>query len=251
MARIPTVGAKQLHPVQLSKGIRRRRYRQAKNAARRESAPILRADQAAFGSANRAYGMEASSVKNATSMVEQQLAAALQGLGASGLSGKYKRQAAQEFTARQADAASAIPFLLANAAQDRTKSIEEARNQLMGDRAQMQSTAASKFNQLLKEDRSAGTSAIEAAQKKRESSKEGSREEAKVANKEVNLAVQEVRRLLQAYPEEHPETKEEWSAFVGQVAKAEGVGLRAAMDGVRQYQQEQRERQLLKNYPHR
>jgi hypothetical protein len=232
MARVPTVGAKQLHPVQLTPEMRKILAHRSRRAAHREYSPVLAADRGAFKSANRAYRTEASSVRNATGMVENQLAQALAGLSSSGLSGKYKHQVQQEFTARQQDVASAIPFLLSNAAQERTSAIQDARGQLTSDQAQMQKSGASMFNQLLKEGREAGTSALKEQAKKHSDVKTESKE----AAAEVDLALTEAKRLLAAYPEEHPTTPEQWAIFTGEVAKGEGIKLPAAVKAVQTLQ---------------
>ena len=151
--RIPVVGAKGLNVAQLSPEVRRILARRAKRAARREYAPILRADREAFGDARRDYRAEASSVRGATRMVENSLTQALRGLKGSGLKGGYLRQTQKALTSRQGDAAAAIPFLLADAAATRGEAISDARTQLRTDRASRDSAAASQFNALLKGER--------------------------------------------------------------------------------------------------
>ena len=173
--KIPTVGTRQLNVAQLSPEVRRILKRRSKRAARREHAPILAADRAAFGSANSAYRTEAESVRGSTSMVQNSLSQALRGLEGSGLKGGYLRQVRNELTSRQGDAAASIPFLLADAASNRATAIQDARTQLISDRAQMQSSAASKFNQLLKEERDSASSVLKQQKEARGETEEKSK----------------------------------------------------------------------------
>jgi len=149
MARIPVVGTKDVHAAQLSPELRRLLYRRAKGANRREYAPVLQADRQAFGGINQAYQNEASSVRGASQMTEEMLAQALQGLKASGLSGKYLQQATSELTSRQGDAAAAVPFLLSDAREARSSALTDARQQLAQDRASMLQGTAQDFNSSL------------------------------------------------------------------------------------------------------
>lgn len=169
MARIPTVGSKELHTSQLSPQERRIRHRRAKRANQREYAPVLAADKAAIAGVNQDYQQEAQSVRGASQMTEAALADALRGLKASGLSGNYLRQAAQELTSRQGDAANAIPFLLSDAREQRSDALGEAQQQLVQDRASMQKGTAEDFNQLLKEGRGEASQVLKEQEEKRES----------------------------------------------------------------------------------
>lgn len=164
--KIPVVGTKQLHLAQLSPEARRILHHRAMSAARREYAPALAADREAFGVANQAYRTQAQSVRGATGMVEGALTQALKGLKGSGLSGGYLKQVQHELTARQADAASAVPFLLSDAASERSKAIREARTGLIGDRAEMKKSGLSAFNQLLKEERGNASEALKKHEEK-------------------------------------------------------------------------------------
>jgi hypothetical protein len=166
---LPTVSAKDLHTVQLDPKLRKILHHRAAAANRREYAPILAADRSAFGAANQAYQAEARSVKGATHMVEDALTQALQGLKGSGLSGGYLRQTQNELTARQGDAASSIPYLLADASQARTAAIGDARQQLVSDKAQMLSGTAADFNSLLASQREKGSSLVAAQEEDRKS----------------------------------------------------------------------------------
>jgi len=159
---LPVVNQRDLRLARLSAKLRRTLAHRAKQAARREYAPILAADKQAFGAANAAYRTEAQSVRGATSMVQNSLAQALQSLQGSGLRGGYLKQARNELLSRQGDAAASIPFLLADAASNRATAIQDARTQLISDRAQMQSSAASGFNALLKESRGQASSVLKA-----------------------------------------------------------------------------------------
>ena len=79
--KIPVVGSKGLHVAQLSPEVRRILAHRSRKAARREYAPVLRADRAAFGAANRNYRTEARSVRGATNMVQNSLDQVLGSLG--------------------------------------------------------------------------------------------------------------------------------------------------------------------------
>ncbi|MGH2973892.1 MAG: hypothetical protein ACRDLL_03360 [Solirubrobacterales bacterium] len=151
--RIPTVGTKGLHVAQLTPEVRSLLHHRAQREAHREFAPTLAADRTAFGAANRGYRREARSIRGATNMVESELGQALAGLKGSGLSGRYLQQARSEFTSRAADAASAIPALLAGAREERSDALAEAQQKLLGDRASQQGSAAQKFNSALRSQR--------------------------------------------------------------------------------------------------
>lgn len=168
MARIPVVGTKQLHTAQLSPQERRILHKRAAAANRRESAPVLAADRQAFGGINRAYQDEASSVRGAASMTEDMLAQALQGLKSSGLKGNYLRQAMNELTSRQGDAASAIPFLLSDAREAKADALGEAKQQLVQDRASMLQGTAQDFNSALGSARNDASQVLKEQQEKRE-----------------------------------------------------------------------------------
>ena len=232
--RVPVVGQKQLHPVQISPEVRRIEARRAKRASRREYAPVIAADRNAFDEANREYGVQAHSVKGATHMVEGALAQALAGLKGSGLSGRYLQQTRNEFTSRAADAASAIPALLAGAQEERGKALGEARSQLATDKAAMQQDAAQSFNTRLRELRTAGSSAL----KSENSDTSGSSRSLKIALMTAITGYQEllassgkwfqgkteVEPGTEGAREIHPpRTDAEWRAFALQVAKAEGA----------------------------
>jgi len=169
-------------------------------------------------------------------MVEGSLAQALAGLKTSGLSGRYLQQASKEFTSRTADAASALPFLLAEASENRGKANSEARSQLMQDRAAMQQSAAGAFNQRLKELRTAGSSALKA----KEAGK-GDGASRSVHNALI-IAVTGYSELLknsgkstEEGTEIHPpRTDQEWRRFATQVAEeAEGADPVDAMNAVK------------------
>lgn len=155
--RVPVVGTRGLHVAQLSPEARSILKRRADAAAQREYAPVLQADRAAFGTARQRFRGEKQSILGATDMAEASLAQALKGLKASGLGGRYLRQATNELTARRADVAGAVPFLLSDAASERGEAIQEARTELISDRAAMQQSAAQKFNSALDEERNAAS----------------------------------------------------------------------------------------------
>jgi hypothetical protein len=173
MARIPVVGPKDLHTAQLSPQERRLLHKRAAAANRREAAPVLAADRAAFGGINRTYQNEASSVRGAAQMTESVLANALRGLQGSGLSGQYLKQAVGELSSRQGDAASAIPFLLSDARENRASELGDARQQLIEDRAAMQEGTAQDFNSSLESARNDASQVLKEQQEKREASAGG------------------------------------------------------------------------------
>jgi len=242
MARIPTVGTKELHTAQLSPRERRILHRRARKANQREYAPVIAADKQAFGIANRAYGREASSVQGAASMTEDMLAQALRGLKASGLSGSYLRQAVNELSSRQGDAASAIPFLLSDAREQRSTAMTEAQQQLAQDRGEMKKGVAEDFDQLLKEGRTAASGYLKEQQAKREAEAEEhgdgqfdptSIENAKLALKDALAAWAKNPMVEGSEGEEIPlrqlnplRTKEQWLSFAAGLEKQyDGFGL--------------------------
>lgn len=158
--RVPVVGTRGLHVAQLSPEVRGILKRRSDAAAKREYAPVLAADRAAFGAANQRFRGEKRSILGATDMAEASLSQALRGLKASGLSGRYLRQATNELTARRGDVAGAVPFLLSDAASERGEAIQEARTELISDRAAMQQSAAQKFNSALDEERNTASSLL-------------------------------------------------------------------------------------------
>jgi hypothetical protein len=215
------VGAEVLHPVQIAAPIRHLEAKRTKRAAHREYAPTINADKQAQQATRHEYGTEAASYKGAAGMLDSSLAQALAGIGGSGLKGTAAQQVKSELTARLGDVASSLPYLLAGNREEEGKALSEGRQQLLQDRAAMQKSSASAFNQRLKELRGQGTSAITEQSKHQTSISED-------AKKEIGAAVREGERLLAAYPGERPETPEEWKIFEGSIENAEGVGVRGA-----------------------
>jgi hypothetical protein len=172
MARIPVVGTQDLHTAQLSPEVRRILHRRAVRANRREYAPVLQADRAALGGINREYQNEAGSVRGAAQMTEQMLQEALRGLKASGLSGTYLKQAVQELTSRQGDAAAAVPFLLSDAREARSKAVGEAQQQITQDRASMLQGIAQDFNSSLESARSKASTVLKEQEDQRQAEAE-------------------------------------------------------------------------------
>ena len=165
---VPTVGQKQLHIAQLSPKVRKILKHRAAAANRREYAPVLAADRSAFGAANADYRTQAQSIRGATHMSEAAISQAIRGLRKSGLSGGYLKQALHELTARQGDAASAVPFLLSDAQEERSKALGDARQQLLTDRAGMQQGIASDFNSALESQRTKASTVLKEQAGKRE-----------------------------------------------------------------------------------
>lgn len=163
--RVPVVGAKGLHVAQLTPEVRAILAHRASAAARREYAPTIKADRASLGIANSEYGAEKRSARGATNAIEAALSQALAGLGKSGLSGRYRRQVANEFTSRAADTAQALPSLMAGIEEERRKALREGKVELLQDRAAMQKGRAEMFNQLLKEGREQASSLLASKEK--------------------------------------------------------------------------------------
>lgn len=248
--RLPTVGTDDLNTVTLDPALRKILRQRAHGAARRAYQPVLQADRAAFKGINRAYGNEAQSVRGAAGMVQESLAQALGGLKGSGLRGNYLRQATSELASRQGDAAQAIPFLLADAQENRTEALGEAQQQLAQDRAAMMQSSAEGFNQLLKEARGAGSSLLKERENRARAKREEEEEEAKGGKgdpldldpkslKNAELALKDALRQWAENPtveidgEEIPlrqvnplRSREDWNRFgAGLVSEYEGFGL--------------------------
>jgi hypothetical protein len=158
--RVPTVGSKVLHPVQVAPPIRKLEAHRTKEAARRTAAPKLGADRAAFRIANQEYGAQARSAKAATGLVSSELTNALKGIPQDGLNGTYRRQLEEQLGGLQGQAANALPSLLAGAQEEHRAALTKDRTQLVQDRAAMQSSASAALNQRLKELRGEGSSAL-------------------------------------------------------------------------------------------
>lgn len=151
--RIPVVGTRGLHSAQLSPELRSLLKRRSDAAAQREYAPQVAADKQAIGSVRQGFQNERKSILGATDVAQNSLSAALKGLQSSGLSGRYLKQAVGEVSGRQGDVAQSIPFLLADAAQQRNEGLTEARQELTDTRAARDQSAAAGFNSLLKSQR--------------------------------------------------------------------------------------------------
>lgn len=236
--RIPTVGTRGLALAQLSPEARRILKRRTKREAQREAAPILASDRAAIRDANRGYGAEKRSILGATDMVQNSLSQALRGLKGSGLSGGYLRQVQNDLTSRQGDAAASIPFLLADAARERTEEVGEARAQLRSDRAAMQQSAASKFNQLLKEERGKASGVVKARREGTDSELTSDPRALKIAMLAATTGYQELLKNAGTRTEEgteiHPPwNDQEWRAFALTVAKTEGIDAVDAANAVK------------------
>lgn len=155
---LPTVTARDLHVVQLSPQLRKVLKRRSMRAARRAYAPEIAADRANIAETRGQYRNQAASIRNASSMVQNALSHALAGAQASGLHGGYLRQLTHEIGSRESDTASAIPFLLADAQEERNKALSEGRQELRSARGSMLKAGLGAFNTLLKETRGEGSS---------------------------------------------------------------------------------------------
>lgn len=260
MARIPTVGPKQVHTVQLSPKLRRILHERAAKQNRREYAPVLEADRAALQVPQAEYETKVGAAKGAASAIESSLAAALAGLQGSGLKGHSLQQAIAGLTGRQGDALQALPYAYAGAAEERGKAQREGRLALQQDRAQMLQGIASDFDSLLESARSSGGQSLkeqegrershrqEVAQNQREHEadvKENHRKaaqdrygaggEAEVSDNVrsmYDVALSGYKYLLAHHGEETksgnelkpPKTAPEWEEFVKVVKKEAGAG---------------------------
>lgn len=236
--RIPTVGTKGLNIAQLSPEARRILKLRAKRAAQRKYAPVLAADRAAVRDANRGYGAEKRSILGATSMVQNSLTQALRGLKGSGLSGGYLRQVQNDLTSRQGDAAASIPFLLADAARERTEAVGDARAQLREDRAARASTTAEKFDTLLKEERGKASGVLKERRGGTDSELKSDPRALKIAMLAARTGYQELLKNAGKRTEEgteiHPPwNDQEWRAFTLTVAKTEGIDAVDAANAVK------------------
>lgn len=237
MARIPTVGTKGVHTVQLSPRLRRIEARRTRNAARRANAPVIAADKAALREAGGTYNTQVQSIKGATAMTDSALLQALRG-GLGGLKGKYKQQVKSELLARLHDAAATVPSLVAEAGENRAQETREARQNLMQDRASMLREAATAFNSRLQSLRDKGATAL----KEREEGGEGGENPlapdprgvhnaylvganglqelinsaGKWIDKDGNIVEPHTEGAKPIHP---PETDAEWRAFAENVAK--------------------------------
>jgi hypothetical protein len=259
--RVPTVGAKQLHVAQLTPEVRRILKHRADEAARRETAPVIAADRGLIGAAKQQYRSEAASARGATSAVESALAQALAGLKGSGLSGRYLGQAKSEFTSRAADAASALPSLLAGAGEERGKAIGEARQTIAEDKAAMQQSAASKFNSSLSEERNAATSFLDAQAKKRqEEGEDGGLSDSE--HRKIQNAAVDLQNALHVWAANSPipsgefagktpqqinplKTASDWRQFAaGLVSNGEGYDITAAMQAIHAFLKQRKKREV-------
>ena len=174
---LPVVGAKQLNLARLTPEVRKILRQRARGEARREWAPILAADRAAFAAPQAAYQTQAAATRGAAAMSEDLLTSALAGLRAKGLQGSALRQTQSELTSRIGDASAAVPFLLADAAEERATGISEARQQLLQHRAEMQQDAAAGFNSALSSARDDAQDAVKAQRAKEAEASTGADDE--------------------------------------------------------------------------
>jgi len=76
--KVPVVGAKQLHPVQISPQVRRLEAKRARAAAHRASAPVLAADGQAIAAAKKSARRSVDTARGATNALAFDAMAALQ-----------------------------------------------------------------------------------------------------------------------------------------------------------------------------
>jgi hypothetical protein len=234
--QVPVVGTRGLHTAQLSPRARTILKRRADAAARREYAPVLEAARAPIESARQGFRNEAASIRGSARMGEQSLDQALRGLASSGLKGRYLKQATQEFAARRADVASGTPYLLADARQARGEAIGEARTDLLTTRAEMKGSAASAFNQLLKEQRDKASGVLKERENESEKSSGFEFDERKLRN--ANIALNDALATWKSnpeYQEANPLTQiDHWRHLAQQMSGIyKGFDLAEAMEVIR------------------
>lgn len=246
MAKIPVVGPKQVHAVQLSPKLRAILHKRAAAANRRAYAPVLSADRAAFTIPQSEYETQVGAAKGGASAIEASLAQALAGLQGSGLHGHALQDAINSLKSRQGEALQALPYAFAGAAEERTKGRREDRQQLLEDRADMLKGIGTSFNSLLEGARSSGSEGLkeqegrerthnqDVAENHREKAKEST--EGTVVSENVQSAYQVAlsgyKWLLAHHGEETkagneikpPKAVPEWEEFVKTVAKEAGAG---------------------------
>lgn len=181
---LPTITPADLHIVQLSPKLRRILKQRAARANQREYAPVLAADRAAFGEANRNFRTEAGAARGASQMVEGALTKSLAGLKGSGLTGGYLKQVKNEISSRQGDTAASIPFLIADAREARNSALGEARQNFRTDRAAMLQGTAADFNSMLESARSSGSTVEKEREGRARSKREDEADEQKTKEEE-------------------------------------------------------------------
>jgi hypothetical protein len=251
---VPVVGAKQLHPVQLSPQVRNLEAKRAKAAAQRTYAPVLAADRQGVQAARRESRRAVGSARGATNAVTTTLAQALGTLGQTGLSGRELQQTKRELTSRIGDAASELPGFLAGLREEGAGDVQKARLELIQDRAERGKAAAGNLNTRLKELRGAGSSAIEAEQgerkkKRQEAQEAGEGKLSKEDKRKVHNAQIALQRFIDDWKKNAPvdgedpsngtlqeavplKTKADWRKVVEIVKGEEGVDAVAALDAV-------------------
>lgn len=249
---LPVTTPQDVNLNRLSPELRRILRQRAHAQARREYAPILEADRAALEAPQAAYRTQAQATRGAASMAENLLLSALGGLKGRGLSGSALNQTRSELTSRIGDAASSVPFLLADAAEERAAGVGEARQQLMQDRGAMLSDSAANFNSLLEKAREAGGSQIEEEKDAQKAARKAAEDEAMTGANGLDISPENLKNAELALKTaltgwaENPEvegpdgemvplkelnplrTDQDWRLFAqGLVENNEGFGLAA------------------------
>lgn len=243
---LPTVGPHGANEVHLSDRLRALLRARATRQNRRVYNPEIRALQAQRGQLRNQYEQSVASAD----AYAQQAAHAVESVPLQGLRGQYRQQVASELANRSADISAAGP-VLAQDAQTQYQSDKQALGQqILSARIDKKQAIE---NDLISMVNSARTDAQATVGDRADAARaigEGVSSAADTVIKdtadhlqnqrerrhEVQLAIHEVERLMAAYPDQIPQNDQQWAAFEGQVAKAEGVGLAAARQAVDHFQ---------------
>lgn len=135
--------------------------RRAKKEVAREYAGAGAGTRQAIKQANREYGRTASDARGAQAVQLSQLNRMLSNVRDSGLKGKYAAQTAADLRARKTEAISGLPFMLSQAAEDRTDAIGSIRADAAQLRSEKQQAIGSRTNDLLEDARKSKADRLE------------------------------------------------------------------------------------------
>lgn len=199
---IPTVGTHGTQAVHLSHAVKAQIRRRANRAARREYAPQIQADRKAVAIARRSGDKEIASIQNMTGVVDSALQQQLQQLKHSGLTGQNLKMAIQELSARRADLPVGEQLLVSDARQTEHSAVQDARMQVLQDRADRATQAAQNFNSGFNSALTDAQSALGRQRSARQSgsSSSSSSSDKKARRQEYVAAVHEIDRLLTQNP---------------------------------------------------
>lgn len=213
-SRVPVVGPHGAVQVRLSPRLKDMLLRQATRRIERATDPLITNLQAQLPALRQAFRSERRSIEGAN----EAAADAVAGIELDGLRGQARRQVADEMASRQADILASTPFLVSDARQ----SYQQEKSTLLSDiataKAEQQSGIAEAFNSLLDKATTDAQSTVKAQRKTQAEHKPGSE-----AQRQLNLALSEAKRLLTAFAGQIPDTESGWQRFAGEVAKADGL----------------------------